>query len=161
MECLCGQVVRNTHSVTPQSWKTSGTTLTRHSLQSRGTLCSRSTRGSSISLSKMWEGEEKKGKRRRKEFSGKRKFKTSGRKCCLISPCGRLLFQVRIYLSTIVSSRSGRTTGTSGSNGARCTTLTGETSVALKGRVGGQLDKLMCKSARFKVILRVYMTGDH
>lgn len=52
--------VVETHSVSSQSWKTSGTTLTRHSLQSRRTLGTGSTRGSSISLKNRWEVKKRK-----------------------------------------------------------------------------------------------------
>lgn len=49
----------STYSVTPESWKTSGTTLTRHSLKSRRTLSTRVTRGSSISLMRKKENSNK------------------------------------------------------------------------------------------------------
>lgn len=111
-----------THSVTPQSWKTSGSALTRHSLQTRRTLGSGVTGGSSISLKRRWIKMQKVNI----------KVQSKTRQCCVMRTL--LAFSLpsaRVYLSTIVSISSGGTTGTGGSNEARCTTLTGETSVTL------------------------------
>lgn len=72
-----------THSVSLQTWQTTSTTLSGHSLQARGSLATGGTCGTSLSL------------------------------------------------STIVTSRAWRATGTSGSRWAGGTTLTGETSVTL------------------------------
>lgn len=57
-----------TYSVSPQSWKASSTALTRHSLKSRRTLGSGSTRKSSISLWKKEEGKENKSERVTKQI---------------------------------------------------------------------------------------------
>lgn len=45
-----GEKKKGTHSVSLQSRKASSTTLTRHTLQSRRTLSSGGTRGTSVSL---------------------------------------------------------------------------------------------------------------
>lgn len=59
-----------------------------------------------------------------------------------------------VYLSTIVSRRSGGSTGTSRSKRARCTTLTRESSVTLRGRGGRELDELKwkCKTGQRKCL---------
>lgn len=48
-----------------------------------------------------------------------------------------------VYLGTIVSRSTGGSTGTSGSNRARCTTLTRESSITLRVRSGRELDWLV------------------